>query len=610
MFNQPGGPQGQVPMSNMITAMALIGLLYVAYFLLAPPISVESPQDDQAAVKIEESSATFNRVSNTLLSRFGQSGASEINSVDKDGREVAHGVIDVSSGLFFSQTLTDYREDVSENSPEVSLFQFDEGELAYMFQPYARVGTTTGLVPANLIFEEVQSDSSSVVLRSTNLDTAVVEVSYQLKDQYLYSVKMRAESLVDEPQALLLGGRNLRQGEVDSLGKFNRMPGVETIWTARQGLAYFDENRVKRQAYDQIADSGIAQPAGSDWIALADKYFMSALIRNPSFAAVASYDYIEDSGYFQTNLTNAVGGQPVILAAGNPVEFQFDLFAGPKELDLLRKYEASVDAEQFAFTIDFGWFWYFTMPLTAALVWLSDAVGNVGVAILIITVIIKAFLFPIANNGFRSMARMKKLQPKMEALKEKHGDDRQAMSQATMALYREEGANPMAGCLPLFAQIPIFFALYKVIFNTLEIRHAPFFGWIQDMSVGDPTSWMNLFGLLPFELPVILQTGGLLAVLSVGVWPIAMGLTMVWQQRMSPAPTDPTQAMVMRFLPVIFTFFMATFPAGLVIYWTWNNFLSVLQQMVITRGTKTESEEKKEAETERQRAKAASKSKK
>ena len=266
-------------------------------------------------------------------------------------------------------------------------------------------------------------------------------------------------------------------------------------------------------------------------------------------------------------------------------------------------------AEQFAFTIDFGWFWYFTMPFTVALAWLGDLVGNVGVAILIITVIIKLFLYPLANNSYRSMARMKKLQPKMEELREQHGDDRQALSQATMALYRAEGANPIAGCLPILVQIPIFFALYKVIFNTIEIRHAPFFGWVQDMSVADPTSWINVFGLLPYDVPGIFATGGLLALLSVGVWPILMGLTMVWQQRLSPAPTDPTQAMVMRFLPIIFTFFMATFPAGLVIYWTWNNFLSVLQQMVIMRGTKTETEEKKEAETERQKAKAASKKK-
>ena len=607
MFNQPGGPQGQVPMSNMIMAMALMGLLYVAYLMLAPPIV--PPQSEQAPLVVEDAAEpqVYNRIGSSLLDRFGQAGTLAVNSVDAQGREVAHGRIDVSSGLFYDQTFTDYRETIADGSPEIGLFQFEEGALAYMFQPYAQIGTATGLVPADLVFETVARNDESYTLRSTNLETAVIELEFALKDPYLYGVTLRAEAVSDEPQGLLLGARLLRQGETDALGQFRRMPGVETIWTARQGLAYFDEGRVKRQAYDQMADAAVAQPAGHDWIALADKYFMSALIRDPSFAAVASYDYIEDSGFFQANLTNAVGGQPVILAPGNPVEFQFDLFAGPKELDLLQTYEAQLGAEQFAFTIDFGWFWYFTMPLTAALVWLGDAVGNVGVAILIITIIIKAFLFPLANNSYRSMARMKKLQPKMEALREKHGDDRQAMSQATMALYREEGANPIAGCLPMLVQIPIFFALYKVIFNTLEIRHAPFFGWIQDMAVADPTSWMNLFGLLPYELPTIFQTGGILALLSVGIWPIAMGLTMVWQQRLSPTPTDPTQAMVMRFLPIIFTFFMATFPAGLVIYWTWNNFLSVLQQMVIMRGTKTETEEKKAAEVERQRAKAAAK---
>ena len=610
MFNQqPGGPQPQLPMSNMIAAFAMIGLLYVAYFFIFPQPALQENTTEQPSIVQDEPTQVFNRVASSLESRFGQAGEVRINSLDLDNREVAHGKVDVSSGILYDLTLTDYRQSLSEDSPEVSLFQFGEGLLGYVFQPYALIGTATGLKSADLRFEQVPSDTG-IRLRSTNLETAVVEVDLILKDQHLYQVHMRAEDTSGADQGILLGARLLREGLRDSVGKFGSMPGVETIWTARQGLAYFDDGRVKRQAYNQIADANDIQPAGSDWIALADKYFMSALIRNPGSAAVASYDYIEDSGYFQANLTNAVGGQPVVLTPGNPVEFQFDLFAGPKELNLLQKYEKDLGAEQFAFTIDFGWFWYFTMPLTSALTWLGDAVGNVGVAILLITIIIKLFLFPLANNSYRSMARMKKLQPKMEALREQHGDDRQAMSQATMALYKEEGANPIAGCLPMLVQIPIFFALYKVIFNTLEIRHAPFFGWIQDMSIADPTSWMNLFGLLPYDLPAILQTGGLLALLSVGIWPIAMGLTMVWQQRLSPAPADPTQAMVMRFLPIIFTFFMATFPAGLVIYWTWNNFLSVLQQMVIMRGTKTDSEEKKEAEKERQKAKAAAKKKK
>ncbi len=617
MFNQPGpgGPQQPLPMSNVIMALSLMALVYVAYFFLFPQPALDTAeQAETTAIVVEggQDPVRADSLTVNLMNRFGQAGVAQVNSLDAAGREVAHGKIDVSSGLFYDLTLTDYRETLDPESPEVTLFGFAEDGLPYVFQPYVRLGTGS-TIEQDVLFEQVASTTGTTVLRSTNLETAIVEVELRLQDQHLYGVTLRAESTTGEAQNILLGARLLRAGLRDAAGAYDSMPGVETIWTARQGLAFFDDGRVKRQAYNQVADDTDAGSrnsvlgAGTDWIALADKYFMSALIRDPANPALASYDYIEDSGYFRANLTNGADGQ--LLTPDAPVEFNFTLFAGPKELDLLRKYETDLGAEQFAFTIDFGWFWYFTMPFTVALAWLGDLVGNVGVAILIITVIIKLFLYPLANNSYRSMARMKKLQPKMEELREQHGDDRQALSQATMALYRAEGANPIAGCLPILVQIPIFFALYKVIFNTIEIRHAPFFGWVQDMSVADPTSWINVFGLLPYDVPGIFATGGLLALLSVGVWPILMGLTMVWQQRLSPAPTDPTQAMVMRFLPIIFTFFMATFPAGLVIYWTWNNFLSVLQQMVIMRGTKTETEEKKEAETERQKAKAASKKK-
>lgn len=615
MFNQPGpgGPQQQLPMSNIIMALSLMALVYVAYFFLFPQPALEPAEEANAPEIIladGETQARSDSLTLNLFNRFGQAGDAVVNSVDADGREVAHGKVDISSGLFYNLTLSDYRQTLDAESPEVTLFGLPEDGLPYVFQPYVRLGNGS-VIEQDVIFEQVSSSAGTTLLRSTNLGEVVVEVELTLRDQHLYGVTLRAESAASDAQNILLGARLLRSGLRDAAGGYDSMPGVETIWTARQGLAFFEDGRVKRQAYNQVADDtdalsrNAALGAGTDWIAMADKYFMSALIRDPSIPALASYDYVEDTGYFRANLTNGVDGQ--VLTSDAPLEFSFTLFAGPKELDLLRKYQTDLVAEQFAFTIDFGWFWYFTMPFTIALAWLGDLVGNVGVAILIITVIIKLFLFPLANNSYRSMARMKKLQPKMEELREKHGDDRQAMSQATMALYRQEGANPVAGCLPILVQIPIFFALYKVIFNTIEIRHAPFFGWVQDMSVADPTSWINLFGLLPFDVPGIFAAGGLLALLSVGIWPILMGLTMVWQQRLSPAPTDPTQAMVMRFLPIIFTFFMATFPAGLVIYWTWNNFLSVLQQMVIMRGTKTETEEKKEAETERQKAKAASK---
>jgi YidC/Oxa1 family membrane protein insertase len=211
--------------------------------------------------------------------------------------------------------------------------------------------------------------------------------------------------------------------------------------------------------------------------------------------------------------------------------------------------------------------------------WLYEIFGNYGVAILVLTVGIKLVFFPLANKSYVSMAKMRKLQPKMVELRERYGDDKQKLNQAMMELYKKEGANPLSGCLPILIQIPVFFALYKVLFVSIEMRQAPFFGWIQDLSAPDPTSWINGFGRLPWEVPEL----GVFSVISIGVWPILMGLTMFFQMRLNPQPPDPVQAKIFAFMPLIFTFLLAQFPAGLVIYWTWNNLLSMLQQIVIMK---------------------------
>mgnify|MGYP001627989675 FL=1 len=224
--------------------------------------------------------------------------------------------------------------------------------------------------------------------------------------------------------------------------------------------------------------------------------------------------------------------------------------------------------------IDWGWFYFLTKPMFWILDFFYHLVGNFGVSILLTTILVKAVFFPLANKSYKSMANMKKVQPKMEELKEKYGDDRMGLQQAMMALYKEEKINPVAGCWPVLLQIPVFFSLYKVIYITIEMRHAPFFGWIQDLSAPDPTSLFNLFGLLPYDVPQMLM---------IGVWPLIMGITMFLQMRMNPTPPDPTQAMIFTWMPVVFTFMLASFPAGLVIYWAWNITLSVIQQGVIMK---------------------------
>ena len=270
----------------------------------------------------------------------------------------------------------------------------------------------------------------------------------------------------------------------------------------------------------------------------------------------------------------------VTINAGQSATVTNMLFAGAKKTRIIDAYEVDRGIRQFELMIDWGWFHFITKPLFHLIYWLNGVFGNFGLAILIATVLIKALFFPLANKSYASMARMKVVQPKMQEIKEQYGDEREKMQKAMMDLYRKEKINPIAGCWPVLIQIPVFFALYKVLYVTIEMRHAPFFGWVQDLSAPDPTSIFNLFGLLPYDPGMVPLFGPFL---MLGVWPILMGITMFIQMQMNPPPPDPTTAMVFKWMPIIFTFMLATFPAGLVIYWAWNNFLSIIQQGVIMK---------------------------
>jgi YidC/Oxa1 family membrane protein insertase len=274
-------------------------------------------------------------------------------------------------------------------------------------------------------------------------------------------------------------------------------------------------------------------------------------------------------------------GEGVTIAPGASASATTRLFAGAKEVATVDGYEKSLNIKRFDLMIDWGWFYFITKPMFYAINWFYHLFGNFGVAILLVTVLIKLIFFPLANKSYASMAKMKAVQPEMVSIRERFADDKMKQQQALMELYKKEKINPLAGCWPVLIQIPVFFALYKVLFVTIEMRHAPFFGWIRDLAAPDPTSIFNLFGLLPFAVP---------AMLLLGVWPILMGITMFVQMKLNPEPTDPVQKMVFTWMPVFFTFLLGSFPAGLVIYWTWNNFLSILQQAYIMKkfGTKIE----------------------
>ena len=330
---------------------------------------------------------------------------------------------------------------------------------------------------------------------------------------------------------------------------------------------------LKEVDYDEIQESKLVQnKSKGGWIGITDKYWLTALIPDQKTAADTRF-----SDQLQKNLDNYqvdFRGVAQAIAPGGASETGSRFFAGAKEAQLIIDYRDKLNITRFDLAIDWGWFEFLTKPIFFALVYFTGFLGNMGLSILLLTVLIKLAFFPLANKSYRAMSKMKLLQPEMVKLRERFKDDKARLNQEMMAMYKREKANPASGCLPILPQIPVFFALYKVVFVTIELRHAPFYGWIKDLSAADPLTPFNLFGLINWSPPEIL---------AIGIWPIIMGVTMYIQQKLNPPPPDPTQAKIFMFLPIMFTFMLARFPAGLVIYWAWNNALSVLQQYVIMR---------------------------
>jgi YidC/Oxa1 family membrane protein insertase len=394
----------------------------------------------------------------------------------------------------------------------------------------------------------------------------------------MFTVSQTVENATGEAVTLFPYSRVRRQGIPDITGFFILHEGM---------IGVIGEEGLVQEDYDDLQDTGIMALPRSDsgWLGITDKYWATAVIPDPGSSFQPRFLHASPNGIPAFQADYLAGG--VTIAPGETGEAVNRVFAGAKETNIIQGYEDALGIDRFNLLIDWGWFYFITKPLFYALDWVHGIVGNFGLAILIVTVGIKLVFFPLASKAYASMAKMKALQPKIQQLRERYKDDRMKQQQEMMEMYKKEKVNPLAGCIPILIQIPVFFALYKVLFVSIEMRHAPFFGWINDLSAPDPTSIFNLFGLLPFDPATVPIIG---AFLMVGVWPLIMGITMWVQMKMNPAPPDPTQAMIFNWMPVLFTFLLASFPAGLVIYWAWNNFLSVMQQWVIMRryGVKVE----------------------
>jgi YidC/Oxa1 family membrane protein insertase len=355
-------------------------------------------------------------------------------------------------------------------------------------------------------------------------------------------------------------------------------PKTEGYYILHEGyLGVFGDQGLKEDSYKNLEEKKeIRFKATNGWLGFTDKYWAATLLPDTNAALNATYsaNAAANPKTYQTDYL--LDAQTIAPGASGAADFR--LFAGAKEVQSIDAYDKALGLNRFELMIDWGWFYFITKPMFKAIDFFYHQVGNFGLAILIVTVLVKLLFFPLASKSYASMAKMKAVQPEMVAIRERYGDDKMKQQQALMELYKKEKINPLAGCLPIVVQIPVFFALYKVLFITIEMRHAPFYGWIKDLSAPDPTNLFNLFGLIPVD-PTLLPVLG--PFLHLGVWPIIMGITMFAQMKLNPSPPDPTQKMIFDWMPLVFTFMLAGFSAGLVIYWAWNNTLSVLQQSYI-----------------------------
>jgi YidC/Oxa1 family membrane protein insertase len=361
---------------------------------------------------------------------------------------------------------------------------------------------------------------------------------------------------------------------------------LQNFFILHEGVVRKVDGQLDEISYDNVTDldyvererspAEVVQVEQNGWIGFTDKYWMTTLIPGDSQPFTSVTRYVPSGDIYQTEARLPV----MSVSSGATAEVSTRLFAGAKEWETIREYENQGGIDRFVDSIDWGWFYFLTKPMFWLLHTLNVAIGNMGLAIIALTLIVKTVLFPLAYKSYASMARMRELQPEMEKIKERAGDDRQKLQQEMMELYKKEKVNPAAGCLPILLQIPIFFSLYKVIFVTLELRHAPFFGWLRDLSAPDPSSIINLFGLLPYPAP---DPQSILSLIFIGILPILLGISMWLQQKLNPQPTDPTQAAIFAWLPWVFMFMLGGFASGLLVYWIANNALTFAQQYIIMR---------------------------
>lgn len=585
---------------NMILAIVLSMLVVVGWYAFFAPEPPEPSQitapttapSGQAPVQADGTPVPLS----TASSQDATASAPRI----KISSPSLSGSISLAGGRIDDLLLTKYQVTQAKDSPSVRLLSpttnlgladtgtalAPDGDVDLVARkPYYAVygwmagpGTDPAALPGPATLWDIESGENltpdtPVTMRWDNGRGQVFHRTYQLDDKYLFTVEQSVDNNTDVPFVAAPYGILARQGRPDTQNFFVLHEGAVAITDGK----LLEEKYKKMVDFDPVAREGRAKVIDvveNGWIGFTDKYWMTTLAPMPGQPFQAVVKYADGADIYQTEARMPL--QTVM--PGTRATVSSFLFAGAKEWEVIKGYEQNPGIDRFVDSIDWGWFYFLTKPIFRLLHWLHGVIGNMGWAIIALTFILKALVFPLARKSYISMARMKELQPQMEALKERVGDDKMKYQQEVMALYKRQKVNPAAGCLPMILQIPIFFSLYKVIFVTIELRHAPWLGWIRDLSAPDPSSILNLFGILPWATPA---TGTLLHTFALPILAIILGISMWIQQKLNPAPTDPAQKMIFAWMPWVFMFMLGGFASGLVLYWITNNTITVMQQYAI-----------------------------
>ncbi len=549
---------------NVIAAIALSTAVIVLYSLFFIPEKTTTNQNFNEKNKIEKNTDTPSLDESKLSSKLSREDALKENDRVKFENESIVGSISLKGAAIDDLTFKNYNVSLEDDN-NVTLLGPRKFEDGYLIE--------SGFVSSDKNIDIPNSDTNwtlgdnnkltpenPIKLSWTNKQGITFEKKISLDDQYLFTIQQGIINSTTKEYDFYSYGQIIR----------NKIPEISNFYILHEGLIATLDGELIEEDYDDIQEKKFTRVAQKGWLGIGDKYWITSLILPRHREFKTTFDY---KNKFRANY---ISTQPLELKSKSQIEEKLQIIVAAKRVDIIDGYAKSQMIDKFDLVIDWGFLYFITKPLFFGIDYFFKLLGNYGLAIIAITICIRLAFFPLANFSFRSMAKMKALQPEMVRLKDLHKDDKMKLQQEMMALYKKEKVNPMSGCLPILVQIPVFFALYKVLFVTIEMRQMPFYGWIHDLSERDPTSLFNLFGLLPYDVP---------SFLVIGAWPVAMGVSMWIQQKLNPAPTDPMQAKIFMFFPLFLTVILAPFPSGLVIYWTVNNVLTMAQQIFIMKRT-------------------------